>query len=499
MDRSALATFSAHAGYVLANPLFDREERESRLELAGRLRELLACARRGESIAQPLQSILRDLSYPGRPPNTGTAHDASIAAWAAEDEASLRDALATFEGGAPPERRAAAFVARARESRELRQLRPRLALTFASLLNFALAPTALPIVGFRIFEQVERRLGHDRQSPFTAIDEQYRFHLDFVEALLEQLARAGLPAGDVLDAQSLIALAAAQEEFWLPDPPRPGNARVSSSGSGPRRRTDPYLAICAVYKNEAANLREWIEFHRLVGVERFFLYDNDSTDDHHDALAPYLSDGSVTLTGWPFEAGQMAAYDDCLRRHAGGARWIAFVDVDEFLFSPLADSLADVLTGYEAAPGIGVNWRTFGPCGHARRPDGLVIESYLTSVPTRFDRYIKSIVDPALAVRSVNSHHFDYRQGFAVDENRYPIVGAATTFPSSSILRLNHYYTKSFSEFEAKRRRGRADVAGARAAALDPETAGAAEKAYGRDERDIIRHLPALRSALASA
>ena len=34
-----------------------------------------------------------------------------------------------------------------------------------------------------------------------------------------------------------------------------------------------YLSICAVYRDEGPYLREWIEFHRLVGVERFYLYD----------------------------------------------------------------------------------------------------------------------------------------------------------------------------------------------------------------------------------
>ena len=27
-----------------------------------------------------------------------------------------------------------------------------------------------------------------------------------------------------------------------------------------------YLAVCAIYRNEGPYLREWIEFHRLVGV-----------------------------------------------------------------------------------------------------------------------------------------------------------------------------------------------------------------------------------------
>jgi hypothetical protein len=39
-----------------------------------------------------------------------------------------------------------------------------------------------------------------------------------------------------------------------------------------------YLGAFAIFKDEASYLPEWFEFHRLVGVERFFLYDNGSSD-----------------------------------------------------------------------------------------------------------------------------------------------------------------------------------------------------------------------------
>ncbi len=60
-----------------------------------------------------------------------------------------------------------------------------------------------------------------------------------------------------------------------------------------------YLSVCAIYKNEARYLAEWIEFHLLAGVEHFFLYDNNSTDDHRDVLAPYVRAGLVSVTDWP--------------------------------------------------------------------------------------------------------------------------------------------------------------------------------------------------------
>ena len=59
-----------------------------------------------------------------------------------------------------------------------------------------------------------------------------------------------------------------------------------------------YLALVAIVKNEASYLDEWIEFHRLVGVEHIYLYDNGSTDQTREVVAPYISQGFVTLMRW---------------------------------------------------------------------------------------------------------------------------------------------------------------------------------------------------------
>ncbi|GMO23401.1 MAG: hypothetical protein Ta2B_02600 [Termitinemataceae bacterium] len=39
------------------------------------------------------------------------------------------------------------------------------------------------------------------------------------------------------------------------------------------------LSIVAIVKNEASYIKEWIEYHRLVGVDRFYIYDDNSTDN----------------------------------------------------------------------------------------------------------------------------------------------------------------------------------------------------------------------------
>src|SRR5687768_15754785 len=215
----------------------------------------------------------------------------------------------------------------------------------------------------------------------------------------------------------------------------------------------PYLSIGAVYRNEAPYLREWIEFHRLVGVERFFLYDNESTDDDREVLEPYVDRGIVVIHDWPSPAsvergvpwGIIGAFNDCLHRHRHDSRWLAFIDIDEFLFSPRGKPLPEVLAGYEQYPGVCVTRADFGTSGHGSKPPGLVIENYLhrrTYTPGA-ETHMKSIVDPERVVSCRNAHWFDYAEAeSAVDENEQPIAAVPpfTKSPASlSLLQINHY------------------------------------------------------------
>jgi hypothetical protein len=59
------------------------------------------------------------------------------------------------------------------------------------------------------------------------------------------------------------------------------------------------LAARLIFKNEAGYLKEWLDFHRLVGIEKFFLYNNNSEDKYEPVLAPHIADGIVTLHDFP--------------------------------------------------------------------------------------------------------------------------------------------------------------------------------------------------------
>jgi Glycosyltransferase family 92 len=270
----------------------------------------------------------------------------------------------------------------------------------------------------------------------------------------------------------------------------------------------PYLSLCSIYKDHAAYLREWIEFHRLVGVDRFFLYDNESTDDHEEVLAPYVERGIVEVQHWPSPASVergvpwaiIDAFTDSIRRHRDDSRWLGFIDIDEFLFSPAGRPLPDVLAGFEEFSGVEVSRLDFGPSGHEARPDGLVIESYLMrrryTSPKKDWEFVKSIVDPSRTTHAFNAHGFFYSEGYAVREDRERAPEnppGRKYFPQASVLRINHYITKSKEEYLRKGDQWAA------AGLPFPDNDASEFFAHLSSERDetITRYVPALREALS--
>ena len=97
------------------------------------------------------------------------------------------------------------------------------------------------------------------------------------------------------------------------------------------------VAIVAIYRNESADIEEWIDYHRLIGVEKFFLYDNETTDDTNLKLRRYVQSGHVEIMPWPHfmrdTNTQAAAYAHAIARLAGRFQWLGMIDIDEFLQS----------------------------------------------------------------------------------------------------------------------------------------------------------------------
>ena len=213
------------------------------------------------------------------------------------------------------------------------------------------------------------------------------------------------------------------------------------------------LSICAIFKNEAPYLKEWIEFHKLAGVEHFYLYNNNSFDDYLKVLDPYIKKGEITLIDWPAPPPcQVSAYADCLNKRKKETRWLAFIDIDEFLFATEKDNLVSVLQEYKNYPGVCVTSLYFGTSGHIKKPKGLQIKNFTrrAKIGSEYGRWIKLIVNPLLTLHPVRGPHlFNFVNWLlAADENKNPTEIDRIIKGSISKLRINHYWTRSKEEAE---------------------------------------------------
>jgi hypothetical protein len=489
MTSERWAAFSRYAAWVRGKPTWDAEEREPRMAVAAAVRESVRAAAEGMDWRTGVMECLQGPGY-RRADLTLRGQDEWFRRWAESGDPALDAAVAAFaRSDAGPEARFANFAEAASSASVAGRVpdQPMAVMALGSLLNFAMEPDSIPFVLRRPFSELERLLSEPAGN--TSLAAEYERHLAFAARVAGALPGV---ATDMLDVQALVFSAARNAQFWS----TPLGVGVEAPAG--RRDTPHYLALCAIYRDEASYMQEWIEFHRLVGVERFFLYDNRSSDDHLEVLAPYMERGEVTIEEWPMEMGQRPAYEHCVAEHRADARWIAFIDLDEFLFSPTGRPLPEVLREYERWPGVGVNWAVFGPSGHERRPPGLVTESYVKRLQTGESRSVKTIADPALVRHVAGVHRFDYERFGMVDENGYPITGGMTKSESRAKLQLNHYMTKSFEEFgmrsgrirpnphqtgEVFRREFDADLLRRRDAAAEPDEA-------------ILRYVPELRKRL---
>ncbi len=212
-----------------------------------------------------------------------------------------------------------------------------------------------------------------------------------------------------------------------------------------------YISILATIKNEAPYIKEWIEYHRMIGVDRFYIYDNDSTDNIKDVLKDYIKSGIVVYNFFSGIGKQLDIYEDGIDRYGANTFWMAIIDLDEFIVPVQSYDIITFLKDYEQYPAVAVNWIQFDGNDHIKKPDGLVIENYKRAfLPEHpLNQITKSIVQPKYVYEYLTAHHFQYINGMAINENFE--YSTERDMPNSvHKIRINHYATKSLEEYKQK-------------------------------------------------
>lgn len=246
---------------------------------------------------------------------------------------------------------------------------------------------------------------------------------------------------------------------------------IEMFGKHDKRKLKYRISLCLIFKNEAPFLKEWLDYHLTVGVDHFYLYNNNSDDDFKKVLKPYIDEGVVTFIEWPYDHSQFKAYKHCYENFRNETNWISFLDADEFFVPKYVDSIAEWLKGFDKYPAIVIHWKMFGTGGQMKHDYSTnVIEQYFTC----WDHFYplgKCIINTRFDISNYDIwhvHHHTYM--------KYPICGKKITLPAinqfgymclanhkiwgckdwrydKATMFCNHYYTKAWDMYSAKMKR----------------------------------------------
>ena len=229
------------------------------------------------------------------------------------------------------------------------------------------------------------------------------------------------------------------------------------------------LAVVLICKDEEDYVDEWIRYHELAGVRHFYIYDNDSSDGTAaKARAHNRGETVVIVHPWRLKASagqcavgpQEAAYVQAALCYGHKHRWMAFIDIDEFIVPRQHGTIIEALDHLKRFSNISLPWSQFGHCGHATKPSDPCAFAYMLrhQQDVHYIHEFKCIIDPTKL--SMVSLHYCMTTDMEsttsndkgqVEENSDRMLAAG--FVSNEYLQLNHYRAKSIEETNAKLQR----------------------------------------------
>ena len=244
-------------------------------------------------------------------------------------------------------------------------------------------------------------------------------------------------------------------QFLFMDAPRTGATQENN------------LALVLICKNEEDYIDEWIRYHVLAGVRHFYIYDNDYSSGSTAAKARAHNRGGVAVVVHPWRlkasAGQCAvgpqeaAYAHATLCYGHKHRWMAFIDIDEFIVPRQHGTIIEALDRLKRYSNISLHWSLFGHCGHVTKPSEPCAFAYMLrhQPDVHHNHCFKCVVDPCKFSMVSNHECRTTDMGTTTSNDKGQVEdnlsrSSATGFISSEFLQLNHYQSKSLEELQAK-------------------------------------------------
>ena len=207
-----------------------------------------------------------------------------------------------------------------------------------------------------------------------------------------------------------------------------------------------YLSILAIMKNEAMNLKIWIDHYIWQGVDHIYIIDNNSDDTSVQIIEDLINNGyPITLYKLYKQHKQAKHYRYVYDKEKlqKKTKWLIVADLDEFFYCNNS-KISNELKHFEDYDYISSKWRMFGSNNCIKHPKDIRISLTKRVEELNFNtKYIFQTKN--IYSKSVNIHWLN--------------DGYTNKIDLSEIFRLNHYPIQSKDFFEkVKMTRGDADA-----------------------------------------
>jgi hypothetical protein len=225
------------------------------------------------------------------------------------------------------------------------------------------------------------------------------------------------------------------------------------------------ILLCTVAKNENKYIEEFVQHYINMKVDNIFIYDNNEIDGENfdDILKNEIKNNFIKIINIRgFKTPQKRAYDHCYKYNKYNYEWVAFYDIDEFLYLSNYTYINDFLSSplFEKCQSIIINWKYYGDNEKLfYEPKPLKerftepINSYENLIK---DKYIysaaKTIVRGGLFI--IWAHFPHYLKNTVNCRPNGNILENYFSPPDLSYAYINHYTTKSTEEYIEKLNNG---------------------------------------------
>jgi len=163
------------------------------------------------------------------------------------------------------------------------------------------------------------------------------------------------------------------------------------------------------------HIKEWATHHLLLGFSKIVIFDHKSDIPLKAVFKNFDKRVKVISVSHLENPIKMPLMNKAAEISASlKVDWMIYLDADEFIIlNGNYTGIKHLLSVYNHADSLAVNWLMFGSNYLKKDPDGLVLENY-TKSDLFLHSHVKSFVRPSKVINATNPHFYNMK-----DPNRY--------------------------------------------------------------------------------